>query len=141
MKVAVTGGIGAGKSEFMRAVKELGIRTYSADEINAELLRDKRYIEKLSAVGHSGFAEEGKDIVCASISSLVQALNLGLNKVLNIKTKTDIDEKKARMEIEMPKDLKAEVLDKAMVLFETVILSLKELEKEFPKHINIKEIK
>lgn len=49
MKVAVTGGIGAGKSEFMRAVKELGIRTYSADEINAELLCDKRYIEKLSA--------------------------------------------------------------------------------------------
>lgn len=49
MKVAVTGGIGAGKSEFMRAVKELGIKTYSADEINAELLRDKRYIEKLSA--------------------------------------------------------------------------------------------
>lgn len=49
MKVAVTGGIGAGKSEFMRAVKELGIRTFSADEINAELLRDKRYIEKLSA--------------------------------------------------------------------------------------------
>lgn len=48
MKVAVTGGIGAGKSEFMRAVKELGIRTYSADEINAELLRDKRYVEKLS---------------------------------------------------------------------------------------------
>lgn len=48
MKVAVTGGIGAGKSEFMRAVKEFGIRTYSADEINAELLRDKRYIEKLS---------------------------------------------------------------------------------------------
>lgn len=48
MKVAVTGGIGAGKSEFMRAVKELGISTYSADEINAELLRDKRYIEKLS---------------------------------------------------------------------------------------------
>lgn len=49
MKVAVTGGIGAGKSEFMSAVKELGIRTYSADEINAELLRDKGYIEKLSA--------------------------------------------------------------------------------------------
>lgn len=48
MKVAVTGGIGAGKSEFMCAVKELGIRTYSADEINAELLRDKGYIEKLS---------------------------------------------------------------------------------------------
>lgn len=48
MKVAVTGGIGAGKSEFMRAVKELGVRTYSADEINAELLRDKGYIEKLS---------------------------------------------------------------------------------------------
>ena len=70
MKVAVTGGIGAGKSEFMRAVKELGIRTYSADEINAELLRDKRYIEKLSEafplavkdgkVDKAALREEGK---------------------------------------------------------------------------------
>ena len=49
MKVAVTGGIGAGKSEFVRAVKELGIKTYSADEINGKLLGDKKYIEKLSA--------------------------------------------------------------------------------------------
>ena len=44
MKVAVTGGIGAGKSEFMRAVKELGIRTYYDEEINAELLRLKFFM-------------------------------------------------------------------------------------------------
>ena len=106
-----------------------------------KLYYNGQYIEKLSAVGHSGYAEEGEDIVCASISSLVQALNLGLNKVLNIKTKTDVDEKKAKMEIAIPRELDTNILDRAMVLFETVILSLKELEKEFPKHINIKEIK
>lgn len=50
MKIAVTGGIGAGKSEFMRAVRELGVTTYSCDEINADLLSDENYVKKLASV-------------------------------------------------------------------------------------------
>lgn len=50
MKIAVTGGIGAGKSEFMRAIKNEGVATYSADEINAALLTDKGYLKRLAEV-------------------------------------------------------------------------------------------
>lgn len=48
MKVAVIGGIGTGKSEVLKVAREMGIACLSADEINAELLRDPQYVAKLS---------------------------------------------------------------------------------------------
>jgi dephospho-CoA kinase len=50
MKVAVTGGIGVGKSEVMRIIAGLGYRTASADEINARLLQRPDYIARLASV-------------------------------------------------------------------------------------------
>ena len=47
MKIAVIGGIGAGKSEVLGAAREMGITCLSADEINAELLKDPDYIAEL----------------------------------------------------------------------------------------------
>ena len=48
MKIAVVGGIGSGKSEVMKAVQGMNVATcVSADEINAELLKQKAYVEKL----------------------------------------------------------------------------------------------
>ena len=39
--VAVTGGIGSGKSTVCKAFKNLGCLVFSADEIYSELLKDK----------------------------------------------------------------------------------------------------
>lgn len=47
MKIAVTGGIGAGKSEVMKIIGEAGYETISADEINARLLQSDDYVKKL----------------------------------------------------------------------------------------------
>ena len=48
MKIAVVGGIGSGKSEVMKAVKSLNVAAcMDADEINAELLAQKNYVESL----------------------------------------------------------------------------------------------
>lgn len=44
MKIAVVGGIGSGKSEVMKTVRDMGIATLSADEINSELLVTPSYI-------------------------------------------------------------------------------------------------
>lgn len=48
MRIAVVGGIGAGKSTVLDVARSLGIKTLSADEINAELMRDKAYIAKIA---------------------------------------------------------------------------------------------
>ncbi len=38
----------------------------------------------ISARGHSGFASSGYDIVCAAVSTLMQALHVGLTDVLQL---------------------------------------------------------
>ena len=45
--------------------------------------------------GHSGYAEEGSDIVCSAISALAQNVCVGLENILNIHPTIKIDEKKA----------------------------------------------
>lgn len=46
-RIAVTGGIGSGKSYFANALKEMGFDVFSCDEIYKELACDKVYVEKI----------------------------------------------------------------------------------------------
>jgi len=50
MKICVIGGIGAGKSSFLDAAKDLNIKCLSADEINSSLLETPSYIEKIKEI-------------------------------------------------------------------------------------------
>ncbi|MDR1939397.1 MAG: dephospho-CoA kinase [Clostridiales bacterium] len=49
MLIAITGGIGGGKSEVVKILSGLTDNVVSADKINAELLNDAEYIKKISA--------------------------------------------------------------------------------------------
>ena len=46
-KIAVTGGIGSGKSTAMKMIKEHGFAVFSCDEVYADLVKDKRFLKKL----------------------------------------------------------------------------------------------
>lgn len=46
-KIAVTGGIGSGKSLFCNILKEMGYAVYSCDEIYAEILEEESYLTLL----------------------------------------------------------------------------------------------
>ena len=46
LAVAITGGIGAGKSEALRAFARHGAETISSDEIVHELLRDDNHVRR-----------------------------------------------------------------------------------------------
>ena len=50
MKIAIIGGIGSGKSAVLSIIKEMGYETLSADEINAEMLKDPEYQAKLEGL-------------------------------------------------------------------------------------------
>ncbi len=47
-KIAVTGGIGSGKSTVLKLIAELGYQTFSCDEIYRELILSPVYIQKIA---------------------------------------------------------------------------------------------
>ncbi len=59
--IAITGGIGSGKSEILRSIKDLGGKTASADEINRELLTDADYLDGLKKLFPMAFVNEKLD--------------------------------------------------------------------------------
>lgn len=61
MKVAITGGIGSGKSAVSAALRKAGKVVYDADAVNAELLEDEGYLQKLRTLFPEAFSDEGLD--------------------------------------------------------------------------------
>ncbi len=96
---------------------------------------DNKYF-KIEATGHTGYAESGKDILCASVSSILQSGALGFKKVLKlnptIKNTTD-----GYILIELPIN---EKLDSAQVLFLTMLESIKDLESGYSRYIKLEVI-
>lgn len=80
--------------------------------------------------GHSGYEEIGKDIVCASVSSIVIT---SINAIIRIdKDAIDYNEDNGVI-IKILKH--SEIVDK---LLDNLIELLKELEKQYPKYIKIR---
>ena len=48
MRIAVTGGIGSGKSEVIKVISSLGYNCISSDEINKSILQNAEYISKIA---------------------------------------------------------------------------------------------
>ena len=48
--IAITGGIGSGKSTVLNFLKQLGFPVYSCDAIYLELLSEKEYVNKLASI-------------------------------------------------------------------------------------------
>lgn len=85
--------------------------------------------------GHSGYSESGQDIVCASVSTLVGACHLGLQKVLGIDVEFNIDEEKGYFSLQVPK--KQIDNPKAQVVLQTFELSLQEIATQYKKYLKI----
>lgn len=80
--------------------------------------------------GHANFAEYGKDIVCAAVSSIVITT---VNAILRIDDKAITYKESSNLEITINKH--SEITD---ILITNMIELLKELEKQYGKNIKIK---
>ena len=88
--------------------------------------------------GHTGYAEEGSDIVCASVSSvLFMALN-GIENVLNINFGYEAENGYA--EFVLPEDLDDNDRKQINILLDSMYLYFTELEQQYPTNIKITEL-
>jgi uncharacterized protein YsxB (DUF464 family) len=85
--------------------------------------------ETIKVDGHANFADYGRDIVCASVSSIIYTT---INGILNINNKSIqvIDDKSLIINIISNDDV-------TMKLIDNMITLLKELEQQYPKNIKI----
>lgn len=82
--------------------------------------------------GHSGFAEEGKDIVCSAISTASQMTLLGLEDVLNLKVESDIQD--GYMQVKVLDDFQNESVQ---ILMKTLEKTLEHFAKEYAKFVKM----
>ena len=106
--------------------------------INISITKRKNNIIAIEAKGHSGYAEEGSDIVCSAVSTLVQALANGLTEVVKVKAKVFIDGNVPIMKVELLEEDSTK--EQTQVLMKTTVLALKEVANGYSKFIKIKEM-
>lgn len=94
----------------------------------------KKNCLEICVQGHAEYANEGKDIVCAGISVLVQAIFNGITEVLHHKLSFEI--KEGYFYFAVPDKIKKE--DKLVgVLLETLILNLQDMEKSYSDYMKV----
>jgi uncharacterized protein YsxB (DUF464 family) len=89
------------------------------------------------AADHAGYAETGEDIVCAAVSALTQTVLNGLISVQQLPVDSNIDEEKALLEAVLAKAAGDEEIERAQVLFRTLLEGLQAIERQYPKYVQV----
>lgn len=85
---------------------------------------------KIEVSGHANYDDYGKDIVCASVSSIVITT---INGIIDIDDEAILyEEEKDKIKIEIKKEDKV-----TKKLIDNMVFMLESLEKDYPKNIKI----
>ena len=91
------------------------------------------------AKGHSGFAPEGEDIVCAAITSAVRLVECTVNDVMGLCATVKINEKAAAISLRLPGGLAAGTDSTCQALLTGLMVYFTGLHDEYPTHIEVLE--
>ena len=99
--------------------------------IKVKLTKNNNYYKRIIIKGHAMYADYGKDIVCAAVSSTIIT---SINASLSIDNESLIYDDKNGLDIEVKKN---DIVTTKII--NNMINNLYELEKAYPKNIKIKE--
>ena len=89
--------------------------------------------------GHSGYAEEGADIVCAAVSSTIDLVIATINDVLGLAASVKIRESDAFISLRLPGSLGQTAESTCQALLTGLMLYFTELHDAYPDNIEILE--
>lgn len=93
-------------------------------------------IQSFEISGHAFFAKRGQDIVCAGVSAVsVGAIN-AVHALTGVTPVISHDEG-GFLRCELPDNLPEGIFEKAQLLLEGMVVSLRTIEEEYGKHIKI----
>lgn len=107
--------------------------------VNIELYRDRHgNIVKFECDGHTGYAESGSDIVCASVSSVAYAVLNGIENVLKIDF--GYEQGDGYLFFVLPDDIESTDRKHINILLDTMYLFLCDIREQYPNNIKISEL-
>lgn len=102
--------------------------------------REDGHIVSVESDGHTDYGEEGEDIVCAALSSVIQTAALGLFRVAGpAEVRIERDDAAARFAIRVGALNKADRHD-ADTILETMLAGVADLHESFSKFIKLEVI-
>lgn len=105
-----------------------------------KIFKRKDIFVGIECSGHTGYDDYGRDIVCASVSSIVQGCILGITKTLGIRAKVNRKDKDGYIKMELPLNIDKELLDKAQLLIRVMMDSISDLLDGYSKYISMEVI-
>ena len=89
--------------------------------------------------GHSGYAEEGADIVCAAVSSTISLVEATINDVLGLAASVKVRESDAFISLRLPGSLGPTAESTCQALLTGLMLYFTQLHDEYPENIEVLE--
>ena len=102
-------------------------------------LTEESRIIGFDAKGHSGYAAEGEDIVCAAVTSAVRLVEATVNDVMGLCAAVKVNERDASISLRLPGGLSASAESACQALLTGLMLYLSQLHDEYPEHIEVLE--
>ena len=90
--------------------------------------------------GHSGFAPEGEDIVCAAVTSAVRLCECTINDVLGLEASVKVRQKDASISLKLPGSLGQTNESTCQALLTALMVYFAELHEEYPENISVLEV-
>ena len=103
-----------------------------------EFFTEDDRITGFSVSGHSGYAEAGKDIVCAAISAVVTMAEATINDVCGAKAKVRVKDEQARITLTLPASCDEEETVQAVLA--GMMVTLLSLQEDYPDFIEVLEV-
>ena len=87
--------------------------------------------------GHTNYGENGEDIVCASLSSVVQTAVLGLLMIVMVEVEMQRDDKLGYLKFTLPENLDETQEIQACAILDTMLCGISDLYEGFSDYIEL----
>ena len=94
-------------------------------------------LDGFAVEGHSGYAEEGSDIVCAAVSAAVGLTECTINEVMGVGAAVKADEKRARFSLKLPSAMNEESESLCQNTLDGLMVYLRSLGEEYPDNLTV----
>ena len=91
------------------------------------------------AQGHSGYGEEGEDIVCAAVTSAMRLVEATVNDVMGLCAAVKVREQDAAISFRLPGGLAPMAENTCQNLLTGLMVYLAQLHDEYPENIEVME--